>query len=69
MTCQEETFLEISQINDCPKCKGEVTFMYGLGGANGMGAYWVCLDCDWVSTSPQETVCFPHGLVNSKTES
>ena len=50
---------------ECPNCKGEVAFMYGLAGATseGLGVYWVCLDCDWQGSRPQDTVCFPHGLI------
>ena len=54
--------LQVEKPENCPKCAGEITFMYGLGGG-GMGVYWVCLDCDWQGPQPEETVCFPHGLV------
>ncbi len=51
----------------CPDCGGEITFGFGLAGgvdADGNPAvYWLCLECDWMSSRPKETICFPHGIV------
>jgi len=67
----------IEDPKNCPKCNGEITFGFGLAGGGTKnddgetvpGAYWMCLDCDWMGPEPQETICFPHGLVRQATES
>jgi hypothetical protein len=68
--------LVIEDVQHCPQCHGEITFGYGLagGGQEGEqgkepGVYWMCLDCEWMGPTAQETVCFPHGLVQEKSES
>jgi hypothetical protein len=60
----------------CPQCGGEITFGFGLAGGGvdhgegtEPGVYWLCLDCDWMGPGPQETICFPHGLVNEPSAS
>jgi hypothetical protein len=54
--------------DQCPECQGEVTFGYGLAGGSDPNGdpthYYMCLDCDWMSSKPKETICFPHGLMN-----
>ena len=51
----------------CPNCSGEVTSMFGLaGGGEEPGVYWLCLDCDWMSSIPKNPVCFPFGLVDDQ---
>lgn len=58
--------------DQCPECGGEVTFGFGLAGGGAPdeagektvpGHYFMCLDCDWMSSRPKETLCFPFGLV------
>jgi hypothetical protein len=62
--------METERPDQCPECKGEVTFGYGFaGGSDAEGNpthYYMCLDCDWMSSKPKETICFPHGLVEDK---
>jgi len=60
----------------CPECGGETTFGFGLAGGGvedeaGQtvpGVYFMCLDCDWMSCRPKQTICFPHGLVHEGSE-
>ena len=59
--------LESEEVDACPACNGEVTFVFGLGGASesndGTGVYYVCLDCDWTGGMTQKVVCFPFGSI------
>jgi hypothetical protein len=69
--------MTIEDADRCPKCGGETTFGFGLAGGGQKdeegqtvpGVYFMCLgeNCDWVGPEPQETICFPHGLVHQKT--
>ena len=62
---------EIEDLDRCPACGGEVDMMYGMGGGGetgeGVGIYWICLECPWTGGKTQRTVCFPHGLVREPT--
>ena len=68
--------MKVEEPRSCPKCGGEVTFGFGLA-AGGVvsedgtvpGVYWMCLDCEWMGPEPQKTICFPHGLVHTRTAS
>jgi hypothetical protein len=64
--------MDTQQPATCPACQGEITFGYGLaGGGDSEGNpshYYMCLDCDWISSAPQQTMCFPHGLVDEPKE-
>ncbi len=67
--------MKIEEPRSCPKCGGEITFGFGLAGGGVQsedgstvpGAYWMCLDCDWMGPTAQKTICFPHGLVREQT--
>jgi hypothetical protein len=68
---------DVEDVDRCPKCGGETTFGFGLAGGgvkddDGQtvpGAYFMCLECDWMGPEPQKTICFPHGIVAKKTGS
>lgn len=30
--------------------------------------YYMCLDCNWMSSKPKETVCYPHGLMEEEDD-
>lgn len=66
--------MKVERPETCPTCDGEITFGFGLaaGGVQSEdgtvpGAYWMCLECDWMGPSPQKTICFPDGLVRGQT--
>jgi hypothetical protein len=67
--------MEIEKIETCPSCGGTIAFGFGLAGGGVQdeagdvvpGGYWMCLDCEWMGPKPQETICFPHGMVGQKT--
>jgi hypothetical protein len=67
----EDSSSKVSNKSPCPKCKGEITSMFGLAGGGNVGedgkinpgVYWICLDCDWMESRSDETLCFPFGLV------
>jgi hypothetical protein len=56
----------------CPKCKGEISFSYGLAaGTDADGnprAYWMCLEdsCNWMGPKAENVVCFPFGSVDKE---
>jgi hypothetical protein len=64
--------VKVEDVDRCPKCNGETTFGFGLAGGGAKdpedggtvpGVYSICLECDWMGPTAQETICFPHGLV------
>ena len=60
--------IEAEEPSECPSCRGEVTFGYGLaGGTDAEGnprGYVLCLDCEWTGPTSENVACFPFGIGN-----